>query len=452
MAAMTKRPSVTPRNAIGPGSACASSCYCPPHKTLSPDSIMNHTDQDAAAAHQGGPLAGVRILDMATVVAAPFASTLCADMGAEVVKLELPDGTDPLRGLAPVKDKLPLYWKVTNRGKRGITLDVRKPEGRALFLKMLPQFDVLVENFRTGTLDRWGLDAGTLHASNPRLTILRLTGFGQTGPYAGRAGFARVFEAMSGFTNLVGDPCGPPLHMNYPMGDMVAGLFGAFSIAAAVADSRRAQDRGNGLHGREIDLSATEALFRLLEPLAVEYEQLGQVRQRAGNRATYTAPSNMYATADGHWVSLVASSDPIFRRLCHAIGEAGLADDPRYASNPERVRHLDALDAVIKTWFATHDYEAVAQALGAREIPFSKIFTIADIMRDPHFQARGAIVRLPDPDLGSIPAPCMVPRFSGHQPPAPRSGPAVGEHNDAFYGELGLTAADLETLRGQQVV
>lgn len=452
MAAMTKRPSVTPRNAIGPGSACASSCYCPPHKTLSPDSIMNHTDQDAAAAHQGGPLAGVRILDMATVVAAPFASTLCADMGAEVVKLELPDGTDPLRGLAPVKDKLPLYWKVTNRGKRGITLDVRKPEGRALFLKMLPQFDVLVENFRTGTLDRWGLDAGTLHAANPRLTILRLTGFGQTGPYAGRAGFARVFEAMSGFTNLVGDPCGPPLHMNYPMGDMVAGLFGAFSIAAAVADSRRAQDRGNGLHGREIDLSATEALFRLLEPLAVEYEQLGQVRQRAGNRATYTAPSNMYATADGHWVSLVASSDPIFRRLCHAIGEAGLADDPRYASNPERVRHLDALDAVIKTWFATHDYEAVAQALGAREIPFSKIFTIADIMRDPHFQARGAIVRLPDPDLGSIPAPCMVPRFSGHQPPAPRSGPAVGEHNDAFYGELGLTAADLETLRGQQVV
>lgn len=452
MAAMTKRPSVTPRNAIGPGSACASSCYCPPHKTLSPDSIMNHTDQDAAAAHQGGPLAGVRILDMATVVAAPFASTLCADMGAEVVKLELPDGTDPLRGLAPVKDKLPLYWKVTNRGKRGITLDVRKPEGRALFLKMLPQFDVLVENFRTGTLDRWGLDAGTLHAANPRLTILRLTGFGQTGPYAGRAGFARVFEAMSGFTNLVGDPCGPPLHMNYPMGDMVAGLFGAFSIAAAVADSRRAQDRGNGVHGREIDLSATEALFRLLEPLAVEYEQLGQVRQRAGNRATYTAPSNMYATADGHWVSLVASSDPIFRRLCHAIGEAGMADDPRYASNPERVRHLDALDAVIKTWFATHDYEAVAQALGAREIPFSKIFTIADIMRDPHFQARGAIVRLPDPDLGSIPAPCMVPRFSGHQPPAPRSGPAVGEHNDAFYGELGLTAADLETLRGQQVV
>ena len=413
---------------------------------------MNHIDQDAPAAQQNGPLAGVRILDMATVVAAPFASTLCADMGAEVVKLELPDGTDPLRGLAPVKGKLPLYWKVTNRGKRGITLDVRKPQGRALFLKMLPRFDVLVENFRTGTLDRWGLDAETLHAANPRLTILRLTGFGQTGPYAGRAGFARVFEAMSGFTNLAGDPSGSPMHMNYPMGDMVAGLFGAFSIAAAVADSRRAHAHGNEARGREIDLSATEALFRLLEPLAVEYEQLGQVRQRAGHRATYTAPSNMYATADGHWVSLVASSDPIFRRLCHAIGKPAMADDPRYASNPARVRHLDTLDAIVKTWFAAHDDEAVARALGAHEIPFSKIFTIVDILEDPHFQSRGAVVRLPDPDLGSIPAPCVVPRFSGHAPPAPRSGPAVGEHNAAFYAELGLTPADLETLRELQVV
>ncbi|MHA7681066.1 CaiB/BaiF CoA transferase family protein [Cupriavidus sp. PET2-C1] len=413
---------------------------------------MNHIDQDARAAQQNGPLAGVRILDMATVVAAPFASTLCADMGADVVKLELPDGTDPLRGLAPVKGDLPLYWKVTNRGKRGITLDVRKPEGRALFLKMLPRFDVLVENFRTGTLDRWGLDAETLRAANPRLTILRLTGFGQTGPHAGRAGFARVFEAMSGFTNLAGDPSGSPMHMNYPMGDMVAGLFGAFSIAAAVADSRRAHMHGNEARAREIDLSATEALLRLLEPLAVEYEQLGQVRQRAGNRATYTAPSNMYATADRQWVSLVASSDPIFRRLCHAIGEPAMADDPRYASNPARVCHLDALDAIVKTWFAAHDYEAVARALGAHEIPFSKIFTIVDILEDPHFQARGAVVRLPDPDLGSIPAPCMVPRFSGHAPPAPRSGPAVGEHNAAFYAELGLTPADLETLRELQVV
>lgn len=406
----------------------------------------SHTSDDPSR-RQHGPLSGVRILDMATVLAAPFASTLCADMGADVVKLELPDGSDPLRGLAPVKDGLPLFWKITNRGKRGITLDVRKPEGRALLLRMLPQFDVLVENFRTGTLDRWGLDFETLQQARPGLIVLRLTGFGQTGPYARRAGFARIFEAMSGFTNLAGEAGGSPLHMNYPIGDMVAGLFGAFSIAAAVAERH-----GTPAPGREIDLSATEALFRLLEALPVEHEQLGQVRGRAGNRAGYTAPSNMYATADGEWISLVASSDPIFRRLCAAIGRPELADDPCYATNPLRVRHIERLDAILADWFAAHGYAAVSAALTEGEIPFSKIFSIADVAQDPHFAAREAIVRLPDADLGSVPAPCVVPRFSGYQPPPPHSGPAVGEHNASFYAELGIDAGELSALRGQGVI
>ncbi len=330
-----------------------------------------------------GPLTGIRILDMATVVAAPFSCTLCADMGADVVKLELPDGSDPLRGLAPVKGDLPLYWKVTNRGKRGITLDVRKPEGRALFLKMLPQFDVLVENFRTGTLDRWGLDLATLHAANPSLSVLRLTGFGQTGPYARRAGFARIFEAMSGFTNLCGEPEGSPLHMNYPMGDMIAGLFGAFAIASATAERRRPGNEA--MPGREIDLAATEALFRLLEPLAVEYEQLGVVRQRSGNRASYTAPSNMYATADGEWVSVVASSEPIFHRLCAAMGQPELTSDPRFCTNPLRTRHLAEIDEIVAAWFRSQPYEVISEVLTASEVPFSKTFSIADIVQDPHF-------------------------------------------------------------------
>ncbi|MEM5428858.1 CoA transferase [Cupriavidus oxalaticus] len=409
---------------------------------------MNQTSFVDGNGKTDGPLAGLRILDMATVLAAPLACTLCADMGADVVKLELPDGSDPLRGLAPVKDGLPLYWKVANRGKRGISLDVRQPQGRALFLRLLPGFDVLVENFRTGTLDRWGLDAKTLREANPRLIVLRLTGFGQTGPYASRAGFARVFEAMSGFTNLAGEPGGPPLHMNYPAGDVVAGLFGAFAIATAAAERRR----DPAAPGRDIDLSATEALFRLLEPLAVEYEQLGQVRQRAGNLATYTAPSNMYATADGHWVSMVASSDPIFRRLCAAIGQPELADDARYATNPARVRHLDTLDAAICAWFAAHDYHAVAAALEAHQIPFSKIFTIQDILEDPHFRAREAIVRLPDPDLGSVPAPCHVPRFSGYEPAVPRTGPSVGEHNDEIYAAVGLTRQEMQAFRAEGVI
>lgn len=398
--------------------------------------------------HGVGPLAGVRILDMATVLAAPFSATLCADLGAEVIKLELPDGSDSLRTLAPVSQEHALFWKVTNRGKRGITLDVRKPEGRELLLRMLPGFDVLVENFRTGTLDKWGLDMKTLHQVNPRLTVLRLTGFGQTGPYAQRPGFARIFEAMSGFANLTGEAGGSPQHMNFPLGDVVAGLFGAFSISASVAEQRLHPEQP----GREIDLSATEAMIRLLDPLAVEYEQLGEVRQRAGTRATYTAPSNMYRTSDGAWVTLVGSSEIIFRRLCEAMGAPQLAAEPRFASNPLRVRNIDELDGVIERWCASQTFDALAVTLTRYQVPFSKVFGIDDVMQDPHFQVRGTIIRLPDPDLGSVPAPCIVPRFSGHNLPVPRSGPAVGEHNVEVYGALGVGEAELALLKSKGVI
>ncbi|MGY2487163.1 CaiB/BaiF CoA transferase family protein [Cupriavidus sp. CP313] len=409
-------------------------------------------DKDALAvspdAHCTGPLGGLRILDMATVVAGPFSATLCADMGADVVKLELPDGSDPLRGLEPVTEDHALYWKVTNRGKRGISLDVRTPRGREIFLRLLPQFDVLVENFRTGTLARWGLDLDTLHAANPKLIVLRLTGFGQTGPDAARPGFARIFEARSGFTNLAGTAQSGPMHMNYPVGDMIAGLFGAFAIATAVAEQRARP----GQRGREIDLAATEALFRLLDPLAIEYEQLGHVRQRAGNRTTYAAPSNMYRTADEIWVTVVASSDVTFRRLAEAMGAPQLAQAPEYATNAGRVRNIEALDGSIAEWFAAQPYAAVAARLEQCQVPFSKVFSIADIVDDPQMAARQAIVRLPDPDLGSVPAPCVVPRFSGYALPSPRTGPDVGEHNAEVYGRLGIGDEELARLRAEGVV
>ncbi|AMR80625.1 CaiB/BaiF CoA transferase family protein [Cupriavidus nantongensis] len=407
-----------------------------------------HAQPVSPEASGNGPLAGLRILDMATVVAAPFSATLCADMGAEVVKLELPDGSDPLRGLEPVTEEHALYWKVTNRGKRGISLDVRTPRGREIFLRLLPRFDVLVENFRTGTLARWGLDLDTLHAANPRLIVLRLTGFGQTGPDATRPGFARIFEARSGFTNLAGTAQSGPMHMNYPVGDMIAGLFGAFAIATAVAEQRARPAQP----GREIDLAATEALFRLLDPLAIEYEQLGHVRQRAGNRTTYAAPSNMYRTADDIWVTVVASSDATFRRLAEAMDAPQLAQSPEYATNAGRVRHVDALDGCIAEWFAAQPYAAAAARLEQCQVPFSKVFSIADIVEDPQMVARQAIVRLPDADLGTVPAPCVVPRFSGYAPVLPRTGPDVGEHNAEVYGEVGIGGEELERLRGEGVV
>jgi crotonobetainyl-CoA:carnitine CoA-transferase CaiB-like acyl-CoA transferase len=401
-----------------------------------------------ASASTGGALAGVRILDMATVLAAPFGATLCADHGADVVKLELPDGSDPLRGLQPVKDGVPLWWKVANRGKRGITLDVRKPRGRDLLLKMLPRFDVLVENFRAGTMDRWGLDAQTLFRHNPRLIILRLTGFGQTGPYRERPGFARIFEAMSGFTNLTGEPGGSPLHMNFPMGDAVAGLFAAFSIAAEVARLRN----DPSAQGVEVDLSATEALFRLLDPLAVEYEQLGFVRGPAGNCASYTAPSNMYRSADGAFVSLVASSNPIFARVCEVIGRPEWASDPRFATNPARVLNIAALDGELAAWFSVRSFAVIAESLEQAGVPFSKVYTIVDILNDPQVKARNAIVRLPDPEFGSLPAPCVVPRVPGRDSPVPRTGPAPGEHNEEVYRDFGLSRNDLVELRAAGVI
>jgi crotonobetainyl-CoA:carnitine CoA-transferase CaiB-like acyl-CoA transferase len=400
------------------------------------------------ASSSRGSLSGVRILDMATVLAAPAGATLCADHGAEVVKLELPDGSDALRGLHPVKDGHALWWKIVNRGKKGITLDVRKPRGREILLSMLPHFDVLVENFRTGTMDRWGLDIDTLQSVNPRLIVVRLTGFGQTGPYKARPGFARIFEAMSGFTNLTGEAGGSPLHSNFPVGDAVAGLFCAFSIAAEVARMRGDPDA----KGAEVDLAATEALFRLLDPLPVEHEQLGQVRKPEGNCASYTAPSNMYQSRDGVYFSLVASSNAIFARLCSVIGQPEWPADPRFNSNPARVVNLKVLDAGLADWFALHDYAAVAERLEEAGIPFSKVYSIADIEADPHYQARQAIVRLQDPDYGSLPAPCIVPRIVGREMPIPRTGPAVGEHNAEVYARFGIGAQELAQLREDQVI
>ncbi|MFJ4291812.1 CaiB/BaiF CoA transferase family protein [Cupriavidus sp. NPDC089707] len=397
---------------------------------------------------QGGALQGVRILDMATVLAGPAGATLCADHGADVVKLELPDGSDALRHMQPVKEGVPLWWKVANRGKRGITLDVRKPKGRELLLSMLPRFEVLVENFRTGTMDRWGLDIETLHRVNPRLVVIRLTGFGQSGPYRGRPGFARIFEAMSGFTSLTGEPGGAPLHSNFPVGDAVAGLFCAFSIAAEIA-RLRADPQAKGA---EVDLSATEALFRLMEPLPVEHEQLGQVRQRTGNRTSYTAPSNMYCSADGVWFSLVASSQGTYERLCHAVDRPEWIADPRFTTNPLRVKNMDALDGELANWFKSRSFSDVSQRLEQHEIPFTKVYTIADIEADPHFLAREAIIRLPDPDYGSVPAPCIVPRVVGRESPVPRSGPSVGEHNAQIYGEFGLGPEQLAALQAEGVI
>jgi crotonobetainyl-CoA:carnitine CoA-transferase CaiB-like acyl-CoA transferase len=393
-------------------------------------------------------LQDVRILDLSTVIAAPFAATLCADLGATVTKIELPDGSDALRGLAPTTPEHALYWKTVNRGKKGITLDVRTAQGKELFLKAIQKTDVLVENFRTGTLDRWGFSLNTLLTANPNLIILRLTGFGQTGPYAERPGFARIFEAMSGLTNLIGTPESGPQHPNLPIGDLIAGLFGAFSISSAIASLRRDPSQG----GFEIDLSATEALFRLLDPLAVEYSLLGVNRTHMGNRASYTTPSNMYKSIDGKWVTLVASSDAIFKRLCTAINRPEWISNPNYSSNPNRCLNANEIDQGIAQWFACNTFTVISKTFDESAIPYTKVYDILDVLNDPQVIARKGIIDLLDADLGTIPAPCRVPRVPGILDASIKTGPNTGEDNLSFYKDLGLSENEISELQKNKII
>jgi crotonobetainyl-CoA:carnitine CoA-transferase CaiB-like acyl-CoA transferase len=395
-----------------------------------------------------GPLRGMKIVDISTVVAGPFAAGLLGDYGAEVIKVEMPGAGDSLRALAPHKDGAPLWWKVTNRNKRGITLDLRKPEGRDLFAKLVAGADVLVENFRPGTLDGWGITRSWLQEISPRLTILRVTGFGQDGPYAGRPGFARIFEAMSGFTQICGEEDGRPLHLGYPISDAVAGLFGALGILAALHDL--AKDPGK--RGQEIDCSATEAMLRTLEFLAIEYDQLGSVRTRSGNRSQYAAPGNVYRTADDKWASIAASTQSIFDRLCTALGRRDLLEDERFATNPARVKNYLLLDEVVGTAIGRLTLAELRETLTRHEVGFSPIYDIADVFDDPQFKARGAIVSVPDSELGSVRMQGVVPRFSETPGAVRRAGPTIGEHNDEVYGGLGLTATQIAGLRAKKII
>jgi crotonobetainyl-CoA:carnitine CoA-transferase CaiB-like acyl-CoA transferase len=388
------------------------------------------------------------VLDISTVVAGPFAAALLADYGADVLKVEMPGAGDALRALAPHKDGVPLWWKVTNRNKQGITLDLHGRAGRDLLAKLVAGRDVLVENFRPGTLDRWGITREWLQAINPQLTILRVTGFGQTGPYRNRPGFARVFEAMSGFTRMCGEEGGTPLHLGYPISDAIGGLFGALGVLAALY--RLKVDPAS--RGQEIDCSMTEAMLRTLDFLAIEYDQLGAVRTASGNRSQYAAPGNIYATRDGKWASIAASTQSIFERLCAALGLEALLDDPRFADNPSRVSNRDAIDGIVGAAIAKLTLAELRERLSNHEVGFSPIYDASDVFTDPQFVAREAIVRVPDTELGEVRMQCVVPRFSETPGAVRQAGPALGEHNSEVYRALGLAADEIDRLRVAGVI
>lgn len=400
------------------------------------------------------PLEGLRVLDISNVIAGPFAAAMLGDFGAEVLKVELPagddgSGGDALRKLPPFKDGKPLLWKAVNRNKRAVTLDLRKPEGQALFKRLVPRFDVLIENYRPGTLDRWSLDRDNLWSLQPKLVILRVTGFGQTGPYSNYAGFARLFEAYSGLTYITRAPGEAPMHPGYPIGDPVGGLFGAFGVLAALVHRARNPEAP----GQEIDLSLTEAMMRLLEVLPIEYQQLKLVHQPVGNGNAYVAPAGVFRSSDGEWVSFTAATQNVFERFCALIGRHDLLADPRFASNPARMRHAAELNAIVAEWIGARTLaESVAQ-LSEAGVSVAPILSNRQVMEDPHVRARGAITEVADEDFGSVAVPCVVPRLSATPGEARTAGPALGAHNDEVYGGwLGLSAEERGALRETGVI
>ena len=396
-----------------------------------------------------GPLQGLKVLDISNVIAGPFAAAMLGDFGAEVVKVEVPGTGDALRGLAPHKDGKPLLWKAVNRNKRAITLDLRLAQGQALFKRLVPRFDVLVENYRPGTLDRWGLAAATLWSLAPKLIILRATGFGQTGPYRNYAGFARLFEAYSGLVYITGAKDGPPMHAGYPIGDPIGGIFGAFGVLAALVHRLKNPDAP----GQEIDLSLTEATLRLLEVLPIEYDQLGLVHERIGNDNAYVAPANVFRTADGQWVTFTAAVQNVFERFCALIGRDDLARDARFATNPGRMRHAAELNALVAEWIGRHTLGEAIARLSAAGVSVAPVLSNRQIAEDPHFVARGALTKVKDADFGEVAVPCVVPRLSATPGEARTAGPAMGAHNAEVYGAwLGLSASEQASLREAKII
>lgn len=396
-----------------------------------------------------GPLLGVRVLDISTVVAAPFAAALLADFGADVIKVEIPGPGDHIRHLPPHKNGISLWSKVANRNKKGITLDLRTNEGKALFERLIIDQDVLVENFRPGTLERWGLSKDRLHALNPHLVILRVTGFGQTGPYRDRPGFARIFEAMSGFAYLCGRADGPPMFPGYPISDAMAGVFGAFAVSTALVH----RNATPGRPGQEIDLAATEAMFRALDFLAIEYDQLGVVRERTGNLNAYSSPSDVYPTRDGKWIGLAVSAPPIFARFARALGRPDLVTDPRFSTNVSRLENRVEIESIVRQWFLERTEDEVSTVLREHGVSFNRVNSIRDVFEDEHFKARGAIVAVVDDDFGEVRMQNVVPRFSATPGTVWRTGPGQGEHNkEVFETGMGLSEAEMVELRRKNII
>lgn len=404
------------------------------------------TDIDQAAA--SGPLVGFRVLDISTMIAAPFGAALLADFGADVIKVELPGQGDTLRNVAPMSAHRSLYWSVLARNKSSITLDLRVPTGRDLFLDLVRRSDVIIENFRPGTLERWDLAYEVLEEANPDIVLVRISGYGQDGPYRDKAGFGTPAAAIGGLTYMTGFPDRPPISVPIALADYLAGLFGALGAVTALLERVR-----NGRGGQAVDVSLYESVFRLLEAVVPAYGKNGKIRERQGNRTGQSSPIGSYRTADDRYMVLSVSTDRIWLRMIDAMGHPEWGSDPRFLGNPQRTLHADEVDAVVGGWFAEHTADEAQAILDAAGVPVCPIYSIADIFADPHYAAREDIIAPVDAELGPVPMPAVLPRFSRTPGRVRAPGPPLGAHNTEVYcGLLGLTEADLADLSAAGVI
>ena len=393
------------------------------------------------------PIEGLRVIDASTVIAGPTIGMLLGDFGADVIKVEHPRG-DPLRDTGYLKDGIGLWHKMTNRNKRGITLNFNNPSGQTLFKKLAETADVVIENFRTGTMEKWGLGWKDLQRINPKLVMVRVTGFGQTGPYKNRPGFGTIAEAFSGFASITGEPGRPPTLPNFGLADGIAAAYGTFATMFALYH----RDAKGG-DGQYIDLSIYEPLFQVLGPQPLQFDQLGIVQERWGNRSKNNAPRNTYQTRDGHWVAISTNSPAIVKRVLTLCGGKEVAEDPRFQTPQDRVAHINEIDGIVSKWISYHDLSVVLEEFEKAEAAIGPAYDISQIFNDPQFQARKDIIEITDEDLGPIKMTNAFPFLSQTPAKVRHAGPRKGQHNrEILIGELGLTEHEVIQLKKEGTI
>jgi formyl-CoA transferase len=392
-------------------------------------------------------LAGIRILELGQLIAGPFAAKTLADFGAEVIKVETPGDGDPLRKWRMLHKGTSVWWQAQSRNKQSVCIDLRTEEGRQLARTLAMSADVLIENFRPGTMEKWGMGWEELHQANPRLIMLRVSGYGQDGPKRDEPGFAAIAEAMGGLRYITGEPGRAPVRAGVSLGDTLAGLHGALGILLALY-----QRDAKGGAGQMIDVALYESVFNMTESLLPEYSAFGAIREPAGGALPGIAPSNAYRCKDGDYVLIAGNGDSIFKRLMGLIGRADLADDPGLARNDGRASRVDELDAAIEAWTRSVSIQVALAGLKAADVPSGRIYSARDIADDPHYRARGVIEKVRSADGLEVEVPGVMPKLSGNPGAIRQRAPALGEHTEQVLSDAGLSAAAIAALRTKGVV